>query len=66
MDGHHYLWRITAPHFCAGIFIWNGTVMDTAPILRYMKGYSPSWIAGYCTRKGWQIEYVEGEDEQDN
>jgi len=61
---HYYLWRITAPHFCAGILIWNDVVMDAAPIVRWMKGYSTSWINRHCTIKGWSVEYVRGEEDE--
>ncbi len=65
IEDHHILWRITAPHFCAGILVWNNVVMNAAPILAWMKGRHTTWINGYCTRKGWTVEYVEGEtDEQ--
>lgn len=51
------LWRITAPHFVAGITVaQDGVIVDTAPILKWARGNSSYWFAEYCTRKGWKVE----------
>lgn len=43
------LYQVTARHFCAGVVLEN-----TAPILRYMRGWSLSKVLDYCQRKGWR------------
>ena len=44
--------RIVAPHFTAAIEPGG----RSAPILRYMAGWSERRIFEYCKRKGWQAE----------
>lgn len=46
--------RITAPHFVAGIV--PGGV--SAPIIRYMKGWTGKRISDYCRSKGWGVEVL--------
>jgi hypothetical protein len=49
------LYRITAPHFCAGVLVDAlHCVVDAAPIVRYMVGWTDERMAGYCARRGWQ------------
>lgn len=48
--------RIVAPHFVAGIDAEDGRVVEAAPILRYMIGWTGPQVAAYCTRKGWTWE----------
>lgn len=54
--------RITAPHFVAGVVLrriamqWQ--VTETAPILKYMRGWSPVLITHYTNRKGWPNPHV--------
>lgn len=50
--------RISAPHFVAGVIAENGCVMQTAPILHYMRGWNGARVAAYVTRKGWRWERV--------
>ena len=54
------LWRITAPHFCAGIELgdWTLTVKRCAPILRYMQGWEGRTVLAYCEKKNWKLEIV--------
>lgn len=44
--------RIVAPHFVAGVVV--GEV--AAPIVNYMRAWSPERIEGYCQKKGWSCE----------
>lgn len=55
------LWRITAPHFVAGIELrgWNHDVVRAAPIVRYMFGWESREVLALCERKHWQVEVVE-------
>jgi len=59
----NYLCQITAPHFCAGLVVRRGardmTVIQAAPILRYMIAWSASRVRPYCERKGWDLEIIE-------
>lgn len=52
--------QITAPHFCAGIVLWDDTVIEAAPIVLYMKKqkWTRRHVREYCKRKGWTIEVV--------
>jgi len=52
--------RIVAPHFVAGLIHHDGRVVEAAPILRFMVGWSGRQVAGYCARRGWAWERVKG------
>lgn len=54
------LYRVSAPHFVAGLLVRFGKVIRTAPILRYMHGWELLDALAYCRRKGWQWEQVDG------
>jgi hypothetical protein len=57
------LFQIDAPHFCAGAVMSEGKVIEIAPIIRYMKGWSESKIQSYCKKKNWKYsEMVIGDD----
>jgi hypothetical protein len=46
--------RIVAPHFVAGVE--PGVV--AAPIVSYMRDWSPERVRAYCARRGWQVEAI--------
>ena len=46
--------RIKAPSFCAGI---DCEGRRSAPILRFMKGWTLGQIKAYCEVRGWQMLY---------
>lgn len=48
------MYRITAPHFVAGI-VRGGLC---APIIKYMQGWDGKRIYDYCKAKGWHIEVL--------
>ena len=62
--------RITAPHFCAGIILYEKEVHykkynrsriylnTTAPILHYMEDWTFGKIARYCKIKNWKCELL--------
>lgn len=53
--------EITAPKpnaFCAGIVLWDDRVCETAPIVRYMRGWTRDRVRDYCKQKGWQLKVV--------
>jgi len=47
--------QITAPHFCAGIVLRDDHVVETAPIVSYMRRWSRDRVREYCRRKGWRV-----------
>ena len=51
---------IDAPHFYAGIVLWDDKVIEAAPILGYMK--KQKWgrdkVRDYCKQKGWKVSVV--------
>lgn len=50
---------MTAPHFVAGIVLGDDrSVVEAAPILRYMVGWPREKARDYCRRKGWKTEKV--------
>jgi hypothetical protein len=52
------LWRISAPHFVAGIELggWTLTAVWCAPIVKYMQGWEGRSVLSYCERKQWKVE----------
>jgi hypothetical protein len=50
--------RIVARHFVAGLVAKDGKVVEAAPILRYMIGWTGKKVADYCAKKGWSWERV--------
>jgi hypothetical protein len=49
---------INAPKFHAGIVLWNDKVVEAAPIVKYMRGWSRKNVREYCKERGWQISIV--------
>jgi hypothetical protein len=49
---------IDAPHFNAGIVLWDGKVIESAPIVRYMRKWPRDRVRDYCKTKGWKISVV--------
>lgn len=49
---------IEAPHFCAGIVLWNDRVIEAANIIKYMKHWSRDRVRAYCEKKGWDAFIV--------
>ncbi len=50
--------QIAAPHFHAGIVLWDGKVIEAAPIIGYMKKWSRDRVRDYCKAKGWSVSVV--------
>lgn len=48
--------RITSNHFCAGAIVKDGVVMQAAPILKYMRGWTIRRVRTYCKIKDWDCE----------
>lgn len=49
---------IDAPHFCAGVVLWDDKVIEAAPIVRYMKGWTRARVRAYCGDKKWKVSVV--------
>jgi hypothetical protein len=52
--------RITAPHFVAGVVLGKAA----APIVSYMRSWTPERIKEYCKARGWQVEEVQEPQEE--
>ncbi len=49
---------VDAPHFHAGIVLRADRVVEAAPILKYMTGWSRDRVRSYCAAKGWRVSIV--------
>jgi len=51
---------VDAPHFYAGIVLWDNVVVEAAPIVGYMKKgkWSRTRVRAYCKEKGWKVSVV--------
>jgi hypothetical protein len=50
--------QIEAPHFVAGIVLQDDIVVETAPILRYMRKWDRKRVREYCQRNAWKVVVV--------
>lgn len=52
--------QIKAPHFTAGIVLWDDVVVEAAPVVRFMAKakWTRTVVRNYCSAKGWQISVV--------
>ena len=52
--------QIKAPHFTAGIVLWDDEVVEAAPIVGYMKKgkWTRAVVRDYVARKGWTISVI--------
>lgn len=55
------LYRITAPHFCAGLISQEAKIVRAAPIIHWMRGQDTDALIAYCKLKGWKLEVVQEE-----
>lgn len=46
---------IRAPHFDAGVAIRKDKVIASAPILKYMRGWSKTRVLEYAAFKNWSV-----------
>ncbi len=56
-----HLWRIEAPHYCAGLVVRDGLVIRAAPILRWSTGRPWHEVRGYLAGKGFHGKVLESE-----
>ncbi|HXG97308.1 MAG TPA: hypothetical protein VNJ06_09405 [Gemmatimonadales bacterium] len=50
---------IDAPHFYAGIVLWDDQVVEAADIVKYMRKWPRHKVRSYCTTKGWKVSVVQ-------
>jgi hypothetical protein len=50
---------IDAPHFFAGLILWDDRVVEAADIVKYMRRWSRDRVRNYCAQKGWKILVVQ-------
>jgi hypothetical protein len=55
--------QVKAPHFTAG-FVTDGTsVIEAAPILKYLIGKTEAYARHYLKQKGWSTNVVSSTDQ---
>lgn len=52
------LYQITAPYYCAAVYVIDGKVVGAAPILGWAFGKSWEYCESYFLKKGHKIERV--------
>ncbi|UPT99178.1 hypothetical protein J4G48_0014500 [Bradyrhizobium barranii subsp. apii] len=57
--------QIRAPNFTAGIVLFDDVVVETAPIVRYMRNWSRDRVRTECNRRGWTVSVVWQMDRED-
>lgn len=50
--------QIDAPHFCAGIVLWDDKVVEAADIVKYMRRWTRDKVRDYCAKKQWRVSVV--------
>lgn len=51
--------QVQAPHFTAGLTLYQDVVEEAAPIINYMKGWSRDRVREYCRKKQWKVFTVD-------
>lgn len=44
--------------FVAGIVMFDDVVVETAPIVKYMKKWKRGRVREYCRERGWKVSVV--------
>ena len=57
------LWEIDAPYFNVGLVTVDGVVKHTAPLTRYMIGWSIQRVAKYCRTHKFKLTLIRGKSE---
>jgi hypothetical protein len=57
---------IDAPHFYAGIVLWDDVVVEAADIVKYMRRqrWSRDRVRAYCAKKSWKVIVIRQEIRQ--
>lgn len=58
MDVTETLAAIDAPHFYAGVVLWDDRVVEAADIVKYMRRWPRARVRDYCAGKGWKVSVV--------
>ena len=54
-----HLIKIEAPHFVAGAVVDRNILVISAPIIKYMAGWTVNKAVAYCDSKGWTYQIFE-------
>lgn len=57
-DGPTTVLQLEAPHFTAGVLVRDDRVVEAAPILKYMLGWSRGRVEKYCDKKSWESKEI--------
>lgn len=49
---------INAPHFYAGVVLWDNRVVEAADIVKYMRKWDRDRVRDYCASKGWKVSVI--------
>lgn len=52
------LYQIRSKYFAVGFEVSDGVVTKAAPIISYMKGWTPEQVLSYCRSKKWLCDWV--------
>lgn len=48
--------RVEGPSFVAGLEFEGGCVVETAPYLKFMRGWSVKNVVAFCDQRRWKCE----------
>lgn len=57
--------QIRAPSFTAGIVLFDDVVVETAPVVRYMRRWSREKVREECRRRGWTVTVIHQIERED-
>ena len=49
------MWQITSPYYCAGIIFEGEFCVSAAPILKWARGKSKTYLYKYFLKKGFKV-----------
>lgn len=57
-------YQIKSSHFCCGIIVnrHDHVILETAPIVSYMKGWDLARVYSYCKSKNWILTLTNFKD----
>lgn len=50
--------QITSHYFCCGILLREDIVVDAAPIVGYMRGWTRGRVRAYVEKKRWAVSVI--------
>jgi len=51
-------WSTTTNYFHAGIVLRDDKVIEAAPVIKFMKGWTRSKVRSYVNARGWKVSVV--------